>query len=321
MKRICSLFLACFLFATMGMSAYAMESPYSMVEAIDLQLKSSPIYIIGPYDINSNEGYTEVNDTETGTYYTRVRETKLIHGPADNDPVTNYKDFGIVYRTDNFSGTLSESISISDSVQKSTTVSDSVGVSLGVDVGKVKSSINYTHSESVTKSVGQTKSKSFSKGHNYGFPAQYAPENCTKAKRGVGFQYETYRSIIDIKKEVDVMKYVDIIDKKFISEEERCYICGDRPCSDPRRHEHYPLTKFKYTLADGDTVYVYDEKINDLVSQGIISPDLKKWKKKVKEWRRVEAYGTVKVPVPVMVTIYYDSDGNILDKDGKIIHQ
>lgn len=323
MKRFYSVVLICLLIFLTVAPTYAVDPFYSTINLLEPKLKSSPIYILGPYDENSNEGYSQISDPDTGTYYLRVREIKLIHGPADNDPVTNYKNFGIVYRTDNFSGTLSESVSISDSVQKSTTVSDSIAVKLGFETGtpltKVKTEISTTHTEAVTNSVGHTVTKNFSQGYSYGFPAANAPANCTKAKRGVGFQYETYRSIIDIKKEVNVEKYVDIVSKRYINE---CSICNNEdPQGRPTpAHRHDGFVGYRFTLADG-TVEDVDEYIIDfLIDSGKLTSDMSKWKKTVKEWRREEAVGEVKVPVDVMATVYYDSAGNILDENGNIIN-
>ncbi|MGF7057377.1 hypothetical protein [Brassicibacter mesophilus] len=323
MKRFCSLLMVSLIIFLMVTPSYAIDPTYSTISPTDPELKASFIYLVGPYDENSNEGYEKVSDPSTGTYHIRVREIKFIHGPSDNDPVRNYRDFGTVYRTDNFSGSLSETVSISDSVTHSSTLTNSVAVSLGFSAGppfaKVQSQITATQSQSITKSIGHTVTKTFSQGYNYGFPVNSTPENCTKAKRGVGFQYDTYRSIIDIKKEVDVVKYVDIVKKEILGDYIICDICGSGECSDPTRHLHHLVTTYRFTFADGTTVHTDSMEIQRLVELGIVTPDESKWKRSTKEWRREEIIGEVKVPVSVMVTVFLDKDGNILDENGNII--
>jgi len=302
-------------------ASYATSPTYSTVSTLD-NVKSQPIYLGDVYDQYSDEGYVATYDPDTGTYYTRVREIKLMHGPADTDPVRQYRDFGYVYRTDNFTGTLNETVSISDSVVHSTTVSSTVGASLGISAGpalaKVQATVSYSVTNSLTQSVGMTITKTFSQGYSYGFPSQYAPANCTKAKRGVGFQYDTYRSIVDIKKEVDVLKYVDIVKQEYIGEEIRCVICGYQ-CDDPS-HMHDLITHYKFTLADGSIKYATSEELDTLIANGTVTSDMKKWKTMTKEWKVESVEGEVLVPATVMVTVYMDQYGNILDADGNIIY-
>lgn len=323
MKRFYSMLMICLLVFVTAVPSYAVDPTYSTITLMDPEFKLSSIYLVGPYDENSNEGYEEINDPLTGPYRVRVREIKLIRGPSDNDPVRSYRDFGMVYRTDNFSGSLSETLSISDSVTHSSTLTNSVATSLGISAGpafaKVQSQVTNTQSQSISKSVGHTVTRTFTQGFNYGFPVNSAPENCTKAKRGVGFQYDTYRSIIDIKKEVDVMKYVDVVKREWIDDYVICDICGRDQCRDPMRHFHQLVSIYKFTFADGGTAYADSIELRELVEQGIVTPDETKWKRPAKEWRREEIIGEVKVPVSVMVTVFFDKDGNILDENGNII--
>ncbi|WP_066501994.1 hypothetical protein [Abyssisolibacter fermentans] len=271
------------------------------------------IYIVGP----EPEPYVKYNDTN-GDYYMRVRECKLLHGPADSDPIVKYKPFGLVYRTDNFQGTLGSSVSITESVNTSVTNTATVSTSLGISAGPFSSNVSMSQSTSVSRSVGTSVTKSYSSGYNFGFPASTAPSNCTKAEMGVGFQFATYRTIIDVKKLVNTMKTFNVVSKRYINE---CSICnGEHPGGIIPGHFHDGPVGWYLDLEDGTTVFV-DEMIKDsLVALGMIDENMTIYKKSVEEWKYEQVYGTVKLPIDTMVTIYYDANGNILDKDGNIVN-
>lgn len=315
MKKLFSMTLVLLLVFFNFSTAYAAPRTFSKINRENPQLLSSPIYIVGPYDINSDEGYVKYTDSN-GDYYVRVRETKLVKGPADTDPVVNYKRFGIVYRTDNFSGTLSQTVSITQSVSNSISSTTSVGTSLGISSDNFSSNVSMNHSFTINGSIGESVTRTYSSGFNYGFPTANAPENCTKAERGVGFQFNTYRSLIDIKKYVRTYQYVDIVGSEFVNE---CVICN-RP--DPRPipdHVHEGFVGYIFTLADGREEYVEESTVDHLITLGKLTPDMSQWRETVYEWKTETIEGQVKVPVDVMVTIYYDKDGNILDENGNII--
>lgn len=319
MRKIFSVLLSISLILLPVSSAYGANSNYSTISIVEPTVKSSPIYIVGPYDENSNTGYVKYTDTN-GDYYARVRETKLVKGPADSDPVVNYQRFGIVYRTDNFTGTLNETVSLSHSVSTTVSNTSSVSVSLGIKFSKIFSSnISTSHSKTVSKTVGDTVTKTYSKGFSYSFPSINAPANCTKAERGVGFQFQTYRSLIDVKKLVSTLKYVNITSKRHVN---RCSICNqenDGPRLPIPGHFHDDFVGYIFTLADGTIEEVDDYVLDDLIRMGTITSDMRKFKKSVMEWKKDVVVGEVKLPVNVMTTTYFDKDGNILDENGNIV--
>ncbi|GMQ55781.1 hypothetical protein AN1V17_01730 [Vallitalea sediminicola] len=305
------------LLVTLPMSSVHGATSITQSSIIEPLAKTSPIYIVGPYDENSDIGYIKHTDAN-GDYYTRVRETKLIKGPSDDDPVIDYKRFGTIYRTDNFSGSLNETVSISHSVSTSESNTTSVSVSLGIKISKIFSSnVSSSHSHTVTKTVGNTVTKSYSKGFNYGFPIGNAPANCTKAERGVGFQFSTYRSLIDVKKLVNVKKYIDIVRVRHINE---CSICNNNSGRPIPGHFHDGFVGNVYTLADGTEERVEDYFLDDMIRMGIINTETMQFRKNVKEWKREVVEGEVKIPSNVLVTTYFDKDGNILDDEGNIVN-
>lgn len=318
MKKLFNIFVV-LLLVMLPVSSVHGASSITKSSVVEPLVKSSPIYIVGPYDENSNTGYVKYSD-DNGDYYARVRETKLVKGPSDDDPVVDYKRFGTIYRTDNFSGTLNESVSISHSVSTSETNTTSVSVSLGIKISKIFSSnVSTSHSQTITKTVGNTVTKSYSKGFNYGFPIANAPANCTKAERGVGFQFSTYRSLIDVKKLVNVQKYIDIIRVRHVNE---CSICnggGDLGRPIPG-HFHDGFVGNIYTLADGTEERVEDYFLDDMIRMGIINTETMQFRKNVKEWKREVVVGEVKIPTNVLVTTYFDKDGNIIDENGNIVN-
>ncbi|WDV44232.1 hypothetical protein PV797_11915 [Clostridiaceae bacterium M8S5] len=279
-------------------------------------LKSAPnVYIVGP----TPEPYKGYNDTN-GKYYLRVRESKLIHGPADDDPIVKYKPFGILYRSSNFTGTLGETISISHSVSKSVSNTNSVSVSMGISSPTGFSrSVTAQHSTTITKSIGSSITKTYSSGYSYGFPLSTAPANCTKAEAGVGFQFATYRSIIDVKKLVTVSKKIKVKYKRYVNE---CSICKKnegKPGHNPA-HFHDGLVGWRLYLQDGTTVEVEEMFKDSLVKDGTIDKNMTYYKKPVKEWKYETITGNVKVPIETLVNIYYDAKGNIIDKNGNIVN-
>ncbi|WDV44229.1 hypothetical protein PV797_11900 [Clostridiaceae bacterium M8S5] len=276
-------------------------------------LKSAPnIYIVGP----TPEPYKAYSDSN-GTYYLRVRESKLINGPADDDPIVKYKPFGILYRSSNFTGTLGQTVSISHSVSKSVSNTNSVSVSMGISSpAGFSSSVTAQHSTTITNTVGSSITKTYSSGYSYGFPLSTAPANCTKAEAGIGFQFATYRSIIDVKKQVSIPKKIKVKYKTYINE---CSICngnngdegGHLPGPVPG-HFHDGPVGWKLHLEDG-TIEFVDVYLRDtMVEMGTIDSNMTYYKKYVKQWKYETVIGHVKIPVETLVNIYYDAYGNII---------
>ncbi|MCT4688952.1 hypothetical protein [Vallitalea sp.] len=315
MKKLFNIFMV-LLLVMLPVSSVHGASSITKSSVVEPLAKSSPIYIVGPYDENSDIGYVKHND-ENGDYYTRVRETKLVKGPSDDDPVVDYKRFGTIYRTDNFSGTLNETVSLSHSVSISASNTISASVSLGINSKSFSSNVSISHSQSIAKAVGNTVTKSYSKGFNYGFPIANAPANCTKAERGVGFQFQIYRSIIDVKKLVNVDKYIDIVRVRHVNE---CSICNGSSGQPIPGHIHDGFVGNVYTLADGTEEQIDEYFLDFMIKTGIINLETNQFKKTVKEWKKEVVVGEVKLPVNVMITTYFDKDGNIIDEDGNIIN-
>lgn len=97
--------------------------------------------------------YTDKN----GTYRVRVNNIKLLRGPKDSDPVSQYRSYGLVYRTDNFQNSLGRTISISKSISRTVTVTNSITASLGITIKKIfTANISGTHSRAVADTVGTT---------------------------------------------------------------------------------------------------------------------------------------------------------------------
>ncbi len=323
MKKNSVILLVCLLVISMISTRAIYADTFSVYSCVESQMASPPIYIIGPYDENSNDGYVLKSDPINGQYYVRVRESRLIQGPADNDPVVDAVNFGYVYRTDNFTASLSQSKTISTSVQRSVTFTSEVATTLGVslnlgDASTLGNEVTSTHSTVVSQSVGTTVSETYAQGYSYGFPINTAPANCTKAKRSAGFQYETYRSIIDVKKLVPVSKYHNIVAINIREMGEICYTCGAFDCFD-HTHDHGLICEYDFTLANGAVITVPDTQIDSLIADGILTPNMSQYYGTFNEWKREVVEGTVKLPVPVLVTVYFDQYGNILDQDGNII--
>ncbi|GKX31226.1 hypothetical protein SH1V18_37060 [Vallitalea longa] len=310
MKKFINIFmiLLLVLLPVSSVNATTLDVTDSSIVELSHSYQSPPLYLIGPYPENSDIGYQEYNDGN-GIYYVRVRETKLVKGPSDSDPVKHYKSFGTIYRTDGFTGRLDKSVSISDSVSTSTSDTWGVSISLGCKADIFSSSVTSNHSQTVTETVGHTVTKSYSEGYTYGFPLATAPAECTKAEMGIGFQYQTYRSLIDVKKLVPVEKYVKIVSSQYINE---CSICqyyqehgGVMP-----KHRHNGFVGVRYELADGSVYCIEEDMVDILIKTGTIKNG--KYRKTVNEWKRETIEGTVLLPTDVMVTTYYDKNGNVI---------
>lgn len=315
MKKFLSLLLALTLIMTTSLPILASDSitDYSkiepMVDSLDLA-KSVSTYIWGP-----DAPYVSYNDPEIGQYYIRTRHIKHIHGPADSDPIRKARAFGIVYRSSNFTGTLSESISISDSVVDSVTITNSMAVSMGISGGalvKVSSNVTLSHSVASTHQTGRTITRTHNKGYQYGFPIASAPTNCTKAEMGVGFQYNTYESVVDIRKQVDVVKPVNVTKKEFYRERVYCPTTNSYNCTSTQ-HLHKLIVEHRWYLENGESFIIDWDMERDLKNQGVISSDGSTWKRPVKEWKTFTTTGLVKRPIPVLYIIYYDKDGHIIN--------
>ncbi|WDV44231.1 hypothetical protein PV797_11910 [Clostridiaceae bacterium M8S5] len=307
MKKTIFIFMLTFI-VIFSMTLSIASSPMSTYTIS--QTKASPnVYIVGP----TPEPYQEYSDSG-GKYYLRVRESKLLHGPADNDPIVKYKPFGLLYRSSNFQGSLGSSVSIQESVSRSVANTDSVSVSIGADLFGFKQNVTTKHSTTITKTVGSSITRSYSSGYSYGFPLSTAPANCTKAERGVGFQVATYRSIIDVKKQITSLKKFTVKYKTYINE---CSLCkAGNECHDA----HDGRVGWNLELEDGTTKYIEEEYKHELVNNGTIDENMTYYKKPVKQWKYETVIGYVKLHIEALVTIYYDANGNIIDKDGNIVN-
>lgn len=315
MKKLLSLLLTLTIIATSSLPIFASESmtDYSKTEPL---LESIPsMSTLSPYIWGPDAPYEMHYDSEIGTYYIRTRHIKHVSGPADTDPIRNARAFGIVYRSSNFSGSLGETISISDSVVDSVTITNSLAVSMGVSGGKlVKISTNVTasHSRASTHQTGRTITKTHNKGYQYGFPISTAPANCTKAEMGVGFQYNTYESVVDIRKQVYVEMPIAVVKKTYLREKVYCPATNSYNCND-HTHDHHLIIERRWELANGETFILDWEEEDALKAQGIISADESTWKRNTKVWKTFTTKGIVKRPIQVLYTIYYDQYGNKID--------
>ncbi|QUI23579.1 hypothetical protein HZI73_15355 [Vallitalea pronyensis] len=312
MKRLLSPLLALTLIMTTYSPIFASDTQtaYSKIEPLVALNKSTTTYIWGP-----DAPYQSYYDAEIGPYYIRTRHIKHVHGPSDSDPIRNARAFGIVYRNSNFTGTLNESISIADSVVDSVTVTNSMAVSMGISSGalvKVSHNVTLSHSVASTHQTGRTITSTHSKGYQYSFPIASAPAHCTKAEMGVGFQYNTYESVVDIRKQVDVIKPVNVTKKEFYRERVYCPITNSYNCTS-NQHLHKLIVEYKWYLENGESFIIDWDKEMELKNQGIISSDNSTWKRPVKEWKTFTTTGLVKRPIPVLYTIYYDKDGHIIN--------
>lgn len=139
------------------------------------------------------------------------------------------------------------------------------------------------------------------KGYNFGFPVSTAPVNCTKAERGIGFQDTIYVSTMDVEKTMYVNEEVPVVSKEKI---ENYYAQGE--------------IGWLLHLANGEIMDIANSDIEMLASLGEVALDLSWARSYSTKVIREQVKGEVRVPTPVMITIYYDKNGNILDEDGTI---